>query len=400
MIFIILTWSLVWGGMFSGPHEIRVGSIFPNPVSFVTGLRPLFPIMALYFCSLWVLATRSKWLTKPRSPMAFLVYYGLIGLLSSVFLSPNPLVAIYWALNYLSCFLVFSVIQEWDNFWFNLRAVFWVNYLITLFLLFSILPDALRLGISNPPPGQVYRLPLNLGNILVNGAGRFAAVAIIVSLVRFSTPGAKRKMFWLPVGIPAVFIVLQTESRTALLGLAICGLLFIILKGLDLKYLIIVLPVNAYGFWLSAYKWRARGSIENLIALTGRQNTWKRGLELFKHSPFFGSGFHADRLMLKFEHMHNSYFHALVQSGIFGAVCFLAALIGIWTFIIKSGLIRRVRRIEGPDQPFLMESVLILTFLTARSLFESTAAFYGVDLLLLIPALCYVYAWIQENPKL
>lgn len=345
------------------------------------------------------MATRSKWLQESRSPTAFLVYYGLAGLLSSIFLSPSSSIALYWTLNYLSCFFVFSVIQGRDKLWVNLRAVLFINYLISFFLLLSIFPEALRLGISNSPPGQAYHLPLNLGDMLVNGAGRFAVVAIIISLVRFTTAGAKRKMLWLPVGIPAVFIVLQAKSRSALLGLAICGVLFIVLRGLDLKYLILLLPANAYGLWLSGYKWRARGSIEALIALTGRQNTWKRGLELFRHSPFLGSGFHADRLMLQFEHMHNSYFHALVQSGIFGFVCFLAALIGIWSFIIKSGLVRRARQIQGPDQPFLIESLLIIAFLTARSFFESTAAFYGVDLLLLVPAIFYVYAWIQENPE-
>jgi hypothetical protein len=45
-----------------------------------------------------------------------------------------------------------------------------------------------------------------------------------------------------------------------------------------------------------------------------------------------------------------------------------------------------------------MQSVLILGFLTARSFFESTAAFYGVDLLLLVPAVAYIYQWAFEHP--
>jgi len=42
--------------------------------------------------------------------------------------------------------------------------------------------------------------------------------------------------------------------------------------------------------------------------------------------------------------------------------------------------------------------VLILGFLSARSVFESTAAFYGVDLLLFVPAVCFLYQWALENP--
>jgi hypothetical protein len=36
--------------------------------------------------------------------------------------------------------------------------------------------------------------------------------------------------------------------------------------------------------------------------------------------------------------------------------------------------------------------------LTARSFFESTAAFYGVDLLLLAPAMVFIWMWAKENP--
>ncbi len=44
-----------------------------------------------------------------------------------------------------------------------------------------------------------------------------------------------------------------------------------------------------------------------------------------------------------------------------------------------------------------MQSVLIIGFLTGRSFFESTAAFYGVDLLLLVPAIAFIWTWSREN---
>ena len=118
---------------------------------------------------------------------------------------------------------------------------------------------------------------------------------------------------------------------------------------------------------------------------------------LFKHSPFFGSGFHADRIMLDFAHMHNSYFHSLVQSGAIGTFFFAGAIIGIWHFIFKNNLLRRVKEVRENDQAFITESILIVTFLTARSFFESTAAFYGVDLLIFVPAIAYIFLWTQKN---
>jgi len=35
--------------------------------------------------------------------------------------------------------------------------------------------------------------------------------------------------------------------------------------------------------------------------------------------------------------------------------------------------------------------------LTARSFFESTAAFFGVDLLLLVPTMAYLYGWVHKE---
>ncbi len=133
--------------------------------------------------------------------------------------------------------------------------------------------------------------------------------------------------------------------------------------------------------------------------LTGRDYTWQRGLEQLKESPFLGWGFHADRLLLDFEHMHNSYLHAAMQSGIIGALFFAAAIVSTWVMVLKAGLMRRIKAVSGKERIFLAQAVLIAGFLTARSFFESTAAFYGVDLLLLVPAACYIYAWTKRNPE-
>ncbi|MCX6573211.1 MAG: hypothetical protein NTX99_04400, partial [Candidatus Aminicenantes bacterium] len=111
-----------------------------------------------------------------------------------------------------------------------------------------------------------------------------------------------------------------------------------------------------------------------------------------------GWGFHADRLLLDSQHMHNSYLHAAIQAGIPGALLFAAAVVVLWAFLWRGGVVGRIRTAAEPDQAFLMQSVLILGFLTARSVFESTAAFYGVDLLLFVPAVCYIYQWALENP--
>ena len=127
-----------------------------------------------------------------------------------------------------------------------------------------------------------------------------------------------------------------------------------------------------------------------LLDLSGRGGTWAMALEEIGKSPFLGWGFNADRILLNSEQMHNSYLHALIQTGIIGAVCFFAAFAGLWLVILKSRLLGTIRRHRGADRIVLMESILIMGFMTSRGFFESTAAFFGVDQLLVIPAMAYI----------
>ena len=84
-----------------------------------------------------------------------------------------------------------------------------------------------------------------------------------------------------------------------------------------------------------------------------------------------------------------------------GALFLLFALgVGVlWAYLWKSGVLRRIRTAGPADQAPLMQAVLLLGFLTARSLFESTAAFYGVDLILFVPAVAFLYQWAADHPE-
>ena len=62
-------------------------------------------------------------------------------------------------------------------------------------------------------------------------------------------------------------------------------------------------------------------------------------------------------------------------------------------------IFKMIRHYEGEDKPLVIVNVLLIGFFSARSLFESTAAFYGVDLLMFLPAIVYVYNWLQVQPE-
>ncbi|MHB8095524.1 MAG: O-antigen ligase family protein [Candidatus Aminicenantales bacterium] len=280
----------------------------------------------------------------------------------------------------------------------SIRRILYLNNIIIIVIAFALLPDLLRVGGSDARFSQFYYLPFNLGEMRANGVGRFALLTIIVAFTyMICRPGKGRKLFWGMLLLPALFMLAQTRSRTSLLGLAISATLIILILGIDWRF-IFVGPVATYLIYISGIKWRLHGHVEKLMFLTGREYTWQRGLEQIKHSPFLGWGFHADRLMLNAEHMHNSYLHAAIHSGIIGTLLFVGAIIAIWRLILRSGLLTRIRSVRGADLPLLMQSVLIVGFLTGRSFFESTAAFYGVDLLILVPAMTYIYLWLLNNP--
>ncbi len=82
---------------------------------------------------------------------------------------------------------------------------------------------------------------------------------------------------------------------------------------------------------------------------------------------------------------------------------FVAALVSFWGMVARSGILFRAKRFTGERRTLLFESAMIAGFLTARSFFESTAAFYGVDLLLFIPAIAVALAaWTvpgDESPR-
>ena len=395
MKFASFLWYLIWGGMFTGIYALQERNFLSNPFRFFQGARALLPICAAYVCILWILGNRSRF-PYSRSPLAFMLYYCIVGIISSIFFSPQTINALYWAVVYLSPFLVVWVILDHGKAFVNIQRLIRINYLVFISLTASLFPQAFGAGLGKISHNQFYALPFNLGEIRSNGVGRYALVVSIIAVVRFLMLRNKSRYIWLALGFPSLFLLIQTQSRTALLGLAITASLFVFILGADWR-LIFVGPVASYLVWLSGVKWRLQGEVGQIVYLSGREYTWQKGLAMIKQSPFFGWGFNADRILLDSEHMHNSYLHSMIHSGVLGGLLFLMGIISIWVLVFKKNLLRRIRTVGDSEHVLLIESILIIGFLTSRSFFESTAAFYGVDLLLIVPSITYIMLWISKS---
>ena len=396
MTFSLVLWAFVWGGMFTGIYNLVPFPPVGDRMALFQALRALLPVAAAYICLLWALAARARFRFHWTTP-GFLVYYGALGLVASIFYSPDAQTALYWCSAYLAPFLVAWFVVERPEPLPILRTILRANNAIIVFLFLAVLPEALRFGFGRSTRYQIYQMPFGLGEVRANGVGRYALVVLVIAFVDLVTSSSKKRFLWLPLFAPALFLLMQTQSRSSLLGLAVASMLFVVVRGVNLRFLVAG-PAVAYAIWMSGFTWRAKGQISSLLFLTGRDTTWQKGLARIGESPVFGWGFHADRLLLNSEHMHNSYLHAAIQAGIPGALLFAAGVAVLWVFLWRSGVLRRIRTVAAPDHALLIQSVLILGFLSARSLFESTAAFYGVDLLLFVPAVCYIYQWALENP--
>ncbi len=391
-----ILWIFIWAGMFTDFYYLQSPKVFSDFFIFFQASRALFPLLALFFCIFLLMAVRTRFVLYKTS-LGFFIIYCVIGLLASLVVSPQIVTSLYWGGLFLSALMVAWLAESLSEPLIHIGQLIWINCYACMFVILLTIPQTINVARGQAPYTPFYKLPFGLGDIRVNGLGRFALIVAIFAFIQFLHGRKIFKFFWGFFAFISLLTLAYTRSRTALLGLAVVSLLFVFLQGLDLRFLLVG-PGVAYILWISGYKWRAQEHFERLLNLTGREYTWERGLEQIQRSPIFGWGFHADRLMLDSEHMHNSYLHSMIQSGILGGILFAAAIIVVWALIIKHKLIKRVRFLTGNEKRLLMGSILLTGFLTSRSFFESTAAFYGVDLLILLPAVSYIYSWAYSHP--
>jgi O-antigen ligase len=396
MIMSALLWILVWAGMYSDVSSFRWENLLWSPASFVLALRPFLPIIAMALSLAMLFKSERVILVLSRGPLAAMALYGLIGGLF-FFLSPDPFQSLYWAALFLAVIVVAWSSVNRDDPEGQVRALINVNIAVVVVLVFFYMAGPLRpvlMGAHNP---RLYKLPFGLGIQTANGVGRFAAILALIALSRLRGPELVKRAGWSGLLALSVLGLALSESRTAILGF-IVGSLVIVIANRKFSWLVAVVPGVFYFLYKAWFVWRFKGNFENAFFLTGRETTWRKALSLSFQSPFVGHGFHADRLMLEGEHVHMAYLHSLIQSGIVGAILFAGAVVGLWIMVVRNRVMQRTALVHGVPNLLLTESLALLGFLTARSFFESTAAFYGVDLLLLIPAMAYLQIWCRKNP--
>lgn len=392
----VLLWLMVWAGMYSDVSAFRWERLLEGPVDFVLGLRPFMPLLAAVACAVLLAKSGRVALSFTRGPVLALSIYGLVGMFF-FFLSPEPFVSLYWAALFLSAVFAAWALVNQEEPERQVRALMAVNVALVAVIVLFYFSGPLWPILMGAPNPRLYRLPFGLGVQTANGVGRFAGILALVALSRIRHRELHWKIPWLALLAVSLASLALAESRTAILGF-VGGLLLIVLANRKFSWLVLVVPGIFYLLYNAWFVWRFRGSFETAFFLTGRETTWKKVLAISLRQPLAGHGFHADRLMVEGEHVHMAYLHSLIQSGVLGALFFAAAIFGLWWLLVRNRILQRLASIEGEANFLMTESVAVVGFMTARSFFESTAAFYGVDLLLILPAVAFIQVWSRRNP--
>jgi len=394
----LVLWLMLWVNIDSGPWYLR------NPsglLGYLHAARTLLPFAAIILA--WVIIARRQIPTvfSWASPVRLMTLFGVVALFSSLF-SPRPLEASYWGSLYLSVFIVLEAVLVGPDSLKNASQLLVVNWIIvSLYAVALIIIGRHELfgeGGRLIGYGIIHRIPVVVGATMSRSSGisRFAAIPATIAFCAIVRGKKTVRFLWLIPFFAFTAVIITMQSRGSILGFAAAICFVLLTHRSRLKMLLLVVAIlvasvcidNAIPDRTVEYIYRGQDRVE-FLTLSGRTRTWARGWELFKESPLLGSGPLADRYSLHGEHMHNAYLYALVQSGILGTIPFVAAWLVTWLQLIN--LLRRRYSMEPFHKELLIQAGAVLVFFTVRSVPESSAAFYGVDLLIMLPVLAYFH---------
>lgn len=404
-------WVALWLGVNTGPWVLeRIPRSFVEELHY---LRTLLPLIALGVAGLLLLGRRAVGAPGSRALPRVLwpwFAYGLVALLACA-TSPRPAHALYWALCYLAAFAVVCAFiqaptqRERLERCRHLNHVTWAISVVLLLALVYISGELLFVrdyqgNLSGY--GIVNRVSQTVGVAMVRAGGfaRFAAIPAIFAFVLAWQRTGLARVLWGTVAAGAAAIVYLMQSRGALLGLAAALAFAMLVMGRRTRVVgVLALLFVAFSLATDAdftaesdqvmrHMARDRPWVQSTVT-SGRTRDWAIAWERISDSPLWGWGPQADRHLLGF-HVHNTYLYAWLASGIFGLLLFLAGLVLAWRYLIQA--MRRGTARAAGHHTTLIQVGGLLAFFTVRGVPEVSGTMYGIDLLLLLPAIAWLGA--------
>ncbi len=409
LIISLFLWLMLWGGYNTGIERLIAPGFPSGALDLFHGLRAFLPPVAAYLAIIMLLARHSLSLKFFKGPLGLLVLYAIVGIFSSIFLSLEPLIALYWAIQYVSVLIVLWLIFSMPDPSAILSRLIIINWIIAAiltvglfaFLIFKIgmvpLVTSGDFLVGRPYEGtggiaagvEILGMP----GTRPTGLGRYAGVAALGALAMLW----REKKWWgktilLLLFFFFLFILVFSRGRAAILAFGAGAIVILFLhKGrkiffvsvIFIMFLLLLLGLTSFyqAFWTILIE-----KIPSVSTLSGRTvGVWPEGRRLFMSSPLLGYGFHADRIFLEGQHMHNALLHSFTQAGIIGGIPFVAALISVWISIMYFYLGPKEKHFNLP-----LEIPALVAFFSVLSITESTFAFYGAVWLFSAPLFTYI----------
>jgi O-antigen ligase len=406
---------LVWSGYNSEIDYVRNPQFPTDFFNLVHGVRAFFPMIAAVIAAGMLARRRSlpKWLGF--SPLSLLILYSGLGLTSSIFVSPSPIDAVYWAFQYVSVIIVIMAVASTADPEAHLARFISVNWACCAIICMGLLAGIPLLGGGAATPsagsplgveayGEV-RDVAGMAGPRNTGFGRFAGIVLVVALAKMLHHRHDRKdnkalfmwtllllgaglaLFlaqartsWVSGGVAVIVVLARAPNRwrVPILMLTLISLPLVLLTGLG------------HGFALYLTREQAFDP-----TLTGRSTTWADGWQALQHSPWVGLGFWGDRYFLHGQNIHNAFLDALVQGGVLGFVPVLVAIVWVWI-----GLLRFYATKSGTETSSLPGEILgVMTFFAVYSITEVTFSFYSVGWMAMAPLFAHVQLRAYQNAR-
>src|SRR5579862_6469409 len=138
-VFALGLWGLLWFGYNTSNAYVRSPGFPLNTTDLIHGVRAFFPILAGWIAFLVVLSRANRAMRWIMGPLGLFLLYALVGLISSVVLSIDPIDASYWGANYLSIVLVLLAIASVDDALPDLSKLLVFNWIVSTALTFALL---------------------------------------------------------------------------------------------------------------------------------------------------------------------------------------------------------------------------------------------------------------------
>ena len=411
-------WVSLWFGINTGPWVLD-----GHPRTLVEEIhyaRTLFPLFALGIAVLLLLGRAAPAPRGVRPLPAVLwpwVIYGFIALLACA-TAARPAYATYWALCYLAAFAVLWAFvqaptrEEHLERCRQLNHLTWVVAVVLLLALMYIARDMLFVADYRGELtgyGVVNRVgpTAGVGMARASGFARLAAIPAVFAFVLAWRSSGLLRGLWAAVALGGGAVVYLMQSRGAILGLA-AALAFAMLfmgrrsrtVGVLALLLVAVALVTDAQFTARSEEVMRHVSREragqDYSVTSGRTRDWAVAWAKISESPLWGWGPQADRSLLH-AHVHNSYLYAWLSAGLFGCLSFAAGLLWSWMLLLRS--IRDRGAEVSSQRTTLVQVGCLLAFFTVRGVPEVSGAMFGVDLLLLLPAIGWLGALHAPIPR-